>query len=94
MTAAAETLAPFVSPEELRAALSEPGLPDPIQVYLRRPILITAPHSWMPPPALAARALTIPVYALGGIDDEKAARCIAAGAAGVAGISMFQRRVS
>ncbi len=40
----------------------------------------------------AVRAVSLPVFALGGVNRGNAAECIAVGTAGVAGISMFQEK--
>jgi thiamine-phosphate pyrophosphorylase len=39
--------------------------------------------------AAAARAVSVPVIAIGGVDFERAVQCLAAGAAGYAGIRTF-----
>ena len=45
-------------------ACREPGSPEPLQLWLKRPILLTVDENWVPPPDLAGRALIVTLPAL------------------------------
>ena len=79
------------SAEEVRQAEAEGAdyvLFGPVFPPLSKPAGIE-PHG-LEALAGAARAVRIPVLALGGVSLGNSAACVAAGAAGVAGISLFQ----
>jgi len=78
------------SAEELRQAEAEGA-----DFAVLGPVFPTRSHPNATPLGLhgfaaSARSVRIPVYALGGITRANAADCVAAGAAGIAGISFFE----
>src|ERR1039457_5742620 len=46
-------------PRAFAVACREPGHSEPLQLVLKRPIILTVTDRWMPPPDLEARALTV-----------------------------------
>jgi thiamine-phosphate pyrophosphorylase len=81
------------SPEEVRAAAAEGAdyvFFGPVFAPLSKPAQ-SPPVELAGLACAAAAAGEIPVLALGGITHANAAACIEAGAAGVAGISLYQR---
>lgn len=77
--AAAESGADYILLAPIFAPLSKPAAGSPLGLEQLRE---------------AAASVSAPVIALGGITDENAGRCRDAGAAGVAGISLFQARAA
>ena len=73
----------------------ERGARDGADFAVYGPIFATRSHPSVQPVGLdalaaATREVLLPIYALGGVTEQNAPLCIAAGAAGVAGISMFE----